>query len=60
MINKFENFFVFSFFVPKVKEDPFSVSSFYFMYNILKDAGIRTRVAATTAKCAANELHTSL
>ena len=33
---------------------------FYFMYNIWQDAGIRTRVAATAARCATNELHTSL
>ena len=30
------------------------------MYNIWQDAGIRTRDAATAAKCATNELHTSL
>ena len=29
-------------------------------YNIWQDAGIRTRVAANAAKCATNELHTSL
>ena len=46
----------FSFF-PRV---PYSVSGFYFMYNIRQDAGIRTRVAATAARFAINELHTSL
>ena len=30
------------------------------MYNIWQDAGIRTRVAATAASWATNELHTSL
>ena len=30
------------------------------MYNILQDAGNQTRVAATAARCATNELHTSL
>ena len=43
---------------------PYSTPSrdFYFMYNIWqeKDAGIRTRVAASAAWCATNELHTSL
>ena len=29
------------------------------MYNIWQDAGIRTRVAATAAKCATNELHST-
>ena len=34
---------------------------FYFMgYNIWQDAGNRTRVIATAARCATNELHTSL
>ena len=33
---------------------------FYFMFNIWQDAGNRTRVAATAARCATNELHTSL
>ena len=33
---------------------------FYFMYSIWQDAGIRTRVAATAARCVTNELHTSL
>ena len=37
---------------------PFLV--FSFIYNIWQDAGIRTRVAATAARCATNELHTSL
>ena len=31
---------------------------FYFMFNIWQDAGNRTRVAATVASCATNELHT--
>ena len=31
---------------------------FYFMDNIWQDAGIRTQVAATAARCATNELHT--
>ena len=46
----------FSFF-PRV---PYSVSGFYFMYNIRQDAGIRTRVAATAAMVLpviANGLH---
>ena len=30
------------------------------MYNIWQDAGIQTRVAAFAARCATNELHTSL
>ena len=47
-------------FVPRVKEGPLSIPDFYFMYNIWQDAGIRTRVAANAAKCATNELHTSL
>ena len=33
---------------------------FYFSYNIWQDAGIRTRVAETAARCATIELHTSL
>ena len=33
---------------------------YYFMYNIWQDAGIRTRVAAITARCATNEPHASL
>ena len=32
---------------------------FYFMYNIWQDAGYQTRVAATAARCATIELHTS-
>ena len=32
----------------------------YFMYNIWQDAGIQTPVAATAARCAPNELHTSI
>ena len=43
---------------------PFSVLGFllYCMYDIWQDAGIRTQVAATAARCATNdnELHTSL
>ena len=39
-------------FVPRVKEGPISVPSFYFMYSIWQDAGIRTRVVATAARCA--------
>ena len=30
------------------------------MFNIWQDAGNRTRVAATAARCATNELHTFL
>ena len=33
---------------------------FYFMYNIRQDAGNRSRVPATAARCATIELHTSL
>ena len=33
---------------------------FHFIYNIWQDAGNRTRVAAIAARCATNELHTSL
>ena len=55
--NFFENFYFV--FCPKVKQGPLSVPGFYFMFNIWQDAGIRTRVAATAAKCATNELHTS-
>ena len=33
---------------------------FYFLYNIWQDVGIWTRVAATAARCATYELHTSL
>ena len=51
-----ENKKLYTFFV---KEGPLSVPGFYFMYNIWQDAGIRTRVAATAARCAANELYTS-
>ena len=29
------------------------------MYNMWQDAGIRTRIAATAARCATNELHTA-
>ena len=45
---------------PRVMEGPLSSPSFYFMYSIWQDAGIRTRVAATAARFATNELHTSL
>ena len=41
-------------FVPRV---PFSVPILYFNYNIWQDAAIQTRVAATAARCATNELH---
>ena len=47
-------YFVFHFltlFVPRVKEGPLSVPSFYFMYSIWQDTGIRTRVAG---KCSDN------
>ena len=44
-------------FVPRV---PYSVPEIYFMYINWQDAGIRTRFAATAARCATNELHTSL
>ena len=53
------NFIYYSFCLG-VKESPLSVPSFYFMYNIWQDAGIQTRVAAFAARCATNELHTSL
>ena len=45
-------------FVPSVKEGPLSVPGFTFMYNIWKDAGIRTQVAATAARWPTYELHT--
>ena len=47
-------------FVPSVKEGPLSVPGFTFMYNIWKDAGIRTQVAATAARWPTYELHTLL
>ena len=47
-------------FIPRVKKGPLSVLGFYSMYNIWQDAGIRTRLAETAARCATNELHTSL
>ena len=50
-----ENKKLYTFFV---NEGPLSVPGFYFMYNFWQDAGIRTRVAATAARCAANELYT--
>ena len=57
-----EPFFYITIFVLFVPWFPFSVLGFllYCMYNIWQDAGIRTRVAATAARCATNELHTSL
>ena len=42
------NFFK-TLFVPRVKEGPLSVPSFYFMYSIWQDVGIRTGVATTAA-----------
>ena len=47
-------------FVPKVRRVRSPPQDFYFMYNIWQDAGNRTRVAANAARCATNELHTSL
>ena len=47
--------FIKTLFVPRVQEGPLSVQSLYFMYNIWQDAGIRA-----AARCATNELHTSL
>ena len=44
-------------FVPRV---PYSVLGIYFMYIIWQDAGIRTRFAATAARCATNELYTHI
>ena len=41
-------------FVPRV---PFSIPGLYFIYYIRQDTAIRTRVAATAARCATNELH---
>ena len=38
-------------------EGPLSAPRFYFMHNIWQDAGNRTRVAFTAARCAINELH---
>ena len=46
--------------IPRIKEGSLSVPGFYFLFNIWQDAAIRTRVAATAARCATNELHTSL
>ena len=46
-------------FVPRVWRVRSLPQDFYFMYNIWQDAGKRTRVAATAARCATNELHTS-
>ena len=54
------NFFFSTLFVPRIKEGPLFVPSLNFIYSIWQDAGIRTRVAATAARCATNELHTSL
>ena len=52
-------YFFFNSFVPRgrVRSPP---REFYLMYNIWQDAGNRTRFAATAARCATNELHTSL
>ena len=48
-------------FDPRIKEGPLSVLGFNFMYiQYRQDAGIRTRDAATAARCATNELHTFL
>ena len=50
-----------NFFRSQDQEDPPSVLGFNFMYiQYRQDAGIRTRDAATAARCATNELHTSL
>ena len=54
----FSLFFIYS--CPKVKEGPLSPRDFYFVYNIWQNAGNRTRIAATAARCATNELHTSI
>ena len=43
-------------FVPRF---PYSVPDFL-LYNIWQDIGIRPRIAATAARSATNELHTSL
>ena len=60
-LNKCNLLYIFSnLFIPKVKEGPLSVTSFYFKYRMRQDTGIRTRVAATAARWATNELHTSL
>ena len=55
----YQDFFS-SFFVPRVRRVRSPPRDFYLLYNICQDAGNRTRVAATAARCAINELHTSL
>ena len=45
-------------FVTRVPYTPSRVLNY--LYNIWQDAGIWTRVAAPAARCATNELHTSL
>ena len=47
-------FIGFTLFVPRVTEGPISVPSFHFMYSTYfwQDAGVRTRVAETAARCA--------
>ena len=52
--------FFFILFVPRVRRVRSPPRDFYFMYNIWQDARNRTQVAATAARCATNELHTSL
>ena len=57
------NFFfkpLFVLFVPRFSRVRSPSRVFYFMYYIWQYAGIRTRVAATAARCAINELHTFL
>ena len=55
-------FFFFFFFClfPGFRRVRSPLRNFYFMYNIWQDARNRTRIAATAARCATNELHTSL
>ena len=50
--------FFISLFVPRVRRVRSPPRDFNFMYDIWQDAGNRTRVTATAARCATNELHT--
>ena len=55
-------YFVKLFLFPGLRRVRSSPRDFYYtcMYNIWQDAGNQTRAAATAARCATNELHTSL
>ena len=57
-----EHYFFKLFLFPGLRRVRSSPRDFYYMYNIWQDAGTgnQTRAAATAARCATNELHTSL